>query len=225
LKNIPKVLLIFFLVVPYVTAQKTTQQATIRELVGTVEYKTNNNAAWEKAKAGIILNGDTIISTGFKSIAVLAVGNSLVTVKPLTRLSITELSRVQDAETVELNLTAGRIHAEVQPPAGGKTDFTVHSSSATASVRGTVFDFDTLNLMVAEGTVNFTGASGVPVVIDAGRASFVNESSGRAAPPEETAAVDLAPPLPTTTTDVLPPVFTQPAAAGKTVDLSIIVKF
>ena len=228
MKYLLKIITVFFLAIPCVFAQNAAQQAqqaVIRELAGTVELKEAGSAKWEPAKVGSILKGDTVISTGFRSIAVIAVGNSIITVKPLTRLSITELSRVQNTENVELNLTTGRIHAQVKPPAGGKTDFTVRSSSATASVRGTIFEFDTLNLRVTEGTVNFTGASGVPVVIDAGRASFASDSSGRAAPPEETASTELAPPLPTATEQALPPVVTQPTTTGKVVDLSVTVAF
>ena len=173
------------------------QQAVIRDLAGTVELKKEGSTAWVAASRGQTLSGNTIISTGFKSTALIAVGDSLVTVRPLTRLAISELSRAQNTEKVALNLQTGRVRAEVKAPEGGKTDFTVRSSAATASVRGTVFEFDTYNLTVNEGSVEFAGASGNPVTVDTGGMSFADERTGQAARPEETFIADLKPELPT----------------------------
>jgi len=225
LKNFLKVFVIFFFSVPCVFAQEAVRQAVIQELVGTVEVKDSGSAAWEPAAVGRTVKQDTVISTGFRSIAVIAVGNTLVTVRPLSRLNLTELSHIQNTENIELNLTTGRIHAEVKPPPGGKTDFTVRSAAASASVRGTVFEFDTLNLTVVEGTVNFTGAVGVPVLVDAGRASFAGDSSGRAAPPEETSGTELQPQLPIATEVIPPPNQPKPVATGRGVELSVTATF
>lgn len=50
----------------------------------------------------------------------------------------------------------------------------VTSPSATASVRGTSFDFDTRNLGVSQGLVSFRGAvSGYPVMVGAGSSSGI----------------------------------------------------
>ena len=117
------------------------QQAVIRDLSGTVELKLPGSQTWTNARAGHALAGDTVISTGFRSTALLAIGNSLLTVRPLTCLSITELSRRNDTEYSDVNLQAGRVRAEVNPPSDAKIEFTVRSSSATASVRGTLFEF------------------------------------------------------------------------------------
>jgi len=218
------ILAIFLFAVPCVSAQESVREAVIRELAGTVELKEPGSDTWIPATVGHVLKGDTIISTGFRSIAVIAVGNSLITVRPLTRLSITELSRIQDTENIKLNLNTGRIRAEVKPPPGGKTDFSVRSSSATASVRGTVFEFDTLNLSVREGTVDFTGASsGVPVVIDAGRESFTSDSTGRAVPLEDIAGMELSPPLPIASEPSRPPEKFQ--KTGNTVELTVTAGF
>ncbi|MDR0586323.1 MAG: FecR family protein, partial [Treponema sp.] len=151
-----------------------TAEAFIRDLAGTVEVKVPQAAGWTPAYRGQALTGDTLISTGFKSTAVITVGNSVLTVRPLTRLSITELSRIQDNEKIELKLQTGRIRADVKPIQGGRTDFTVRGSAATASVRGTIFEFDTLNLSVSEGAVEFSGASGIPVFVDSGETSSVD---------------------------------------------------
>ena len=172
------------------------QQAVIQDFAGTVEIKQANSEVWENAQRGQTLTGDMMISTGFRSTALIALGDSVVTVRPLTRLAITELSRSQNAEKVEINLQAGRVRAEVNAPANGEVDFTVHSSAATASVRGTVFEFDTLNLSVAQGTVEFAGTRGVPVLVDTAGYSHVAESGGRPEAPRTAGESALKPDLP-----------------------------
>jgi hypothetical protein len=75
-------------------------------------------------------------------------------------------------------------------------DFTVRGPSITASVRGTVFEIDTVNLEVSEGTVEFAGASGAPVAVDAGGSSFADGGTGRPVSPAGAAAAALRPALP-----------------------------
>jgi len=161
------------------------QQAVIQELSGTVEIKSPGSDTWRAARAGQNISADTIISTGFRSTAVISMGSSVLTVRPLTRLSLTEISRMEGNEVIELNMQTGRVRAEVRAPAGSKTGFSVQAPSSTASVRGTVFEFDTINLAVNEGTVVFSGKSNTSVFIDAGRISSADENTGRVSTPEE----------------------------------------
>ena len=170
------------------------QTGVIQELAGTVEIKHPGSAVWETARSGQRITADTTISTGFRSTAVIALGDSLLVLRPLTRFTLKELIRQRDTERVTLELSTGRIRAEVRAPEGVKVDFIVHTNRATTSVRGTIFEFDTVSLTVIEGTVIFSGsASVVPVVIDAGRFTYMDEQSGQAALPEETAMVELKP--------------------------------
>jgi hypothetical protein len=147
--------------------------AEIRELSGTVEIQTAGGH-WTPARAGDKLGKSALISTGFKSTALLAVGNSTLVVRPLTRLSIEELARSQGDEEVNVFLRTGRVRAEVKAPEGRKTQFSVRSPSATASVRGTAFNFDTQNLSVSEGTVRFSGANGGAALVDSGKSSSLS---------------------------------------------------
>ncbi|MDR1904517.1 MAG: FecR family protein [Treponema sp.] len=121
-------------------AIKDPASAFFRELSGTVETRASGSAVWVKAAKGYPIGKDTIISTGFKSTAVIAVGNSTLTVRPLTRLSLEAIIQNQDGEQVSLYLQTGRVRAEVKPPSRGNIDFTVRGPSITASVRGTGFD-------------------------------------------------------------------------------------
>lgn len=175
-------------------AQAAAPLAVIRQVAGTVEIKAPGKD-WVPARAGAALTKDTLISTAFKSVAVISVGTSTLTVKPLTRLSLEEIARLEGSETVRLALLSGRVRAEVKPPAGGKTDFTVKSPTATASVRGTGFDQDPVNLEVDDGNVEFTGPDGQPVQVGAGQSSTVDEDGG-SVPPEDMPDQDLSPPPP-----------------------------
>jgi ferric-dicitrate binding protein FerR (iron transport regulator) len=116
----------------------------------------------------------------------IGLGNSVVTVQPLTRLSLEQIQEAADAERVDLYLQTGRIRADVTPPSGGRVDFTVRSPSVTASVRGTSFEFDGQRLSVDEGRVHVSGGDGTGVYVGAGHAVVNNDETGRTATTEET---------------------------------------
>ncbi|MDR2663210.1 MAG: FecR family protein [Treponema sp.] len=176
-------------------------RSVIREVRGTVEIKRPGSSAWAPAAPGQELTGDTQISTGFKSSALISLGNSTLTVQPLTRLSLEEIRAAAEAEQVNVRLQAGRIRVNVKPPAEGTVNFTVRSPTATASVRGTAFEFDTVNLRVDEGTVRFSGGGAVTVYVRAGETGAPDPVTGKTAAPVETAAA-LAPPPPAGVEDI-----------------------
>jgi hypothetical protein len=172
------------------------QEAVIREILGTVEVKGPGAAGWRAAVRGQVIGRDVMISTGFKSGAVIAIGNSTLKVQPLTRLALEELIYRDGNERVEINLRAGRIRAEVSPPVGMKTDFTVRSPIATASVRGTRFEFDGVALKVDEGRVHVAGGDGVGTYVAAGHEAKTDMETGRTTGAPERAREELTPPVP-----------------------------
>jgi len=172
-------------------------QAYIREITGTVELKLPNAANWTPAKVGDRIGESTIVSTGFKSAAILAVGNSTLTVRALTRLSLESLLQQNETETVNIGLSTGRIRADVKPPTGaeGKTNFSVRTPTATASVRGTVFDMDTVTIKVLEGSVSYEPSGDLalrPIVVNSGQESWVDADTGTAINPFAAADSNLA---------------------------------
>jgi len=171
------------------------QNGVIKEVSGTVEIKRAGSAVFVPAKAGDQLAADTVVSTGFKSTALVAVGSSVITVRPLTRLALSELASSAGTETINVALQTGRVRVDVDPPAGTKTTMTVRAPNATASVRGTSFDFDTKNLQVHEGTVAFQGSKGGIILVSAGSASTI-QPDGKVENPIETNAAALLPPPP-----------------------------
>lgn len=167
-------------------ASAATLSATIAEVAGKVEYKVPGKD-WKPAKVGDIVPKGTVISTGFKSTALLTVGASTITVKPVTRLSLEELVESASGTQTQLFLLAGRVKADVTPQSGKVTEFKVKSPTATASVRGTGFEFDGVNLVVERGLVELRTPTGLQRSVAAGEFSYVS-SSGDVTPP---AAVSL----------------------------------
>jgi len=174
--------LVFVLITAAVSLFAQNSGAVIKELTGTVELKTSGSANWTPARAGAAIQKSTIISTGFRSTAILTIGNSTLTVHPLTRLSLEEIENQNQTETVNLKLSAGKVRAEVAPPSGGRTNFNVQSPSATASVRGTSFTMDSNSLQVQTGAVGYSSTNGSAVTVSSGCESYV-DSNGNVVPP------------------------------------------
>jgi hypothetical protein len=145
----------------------TAQEAVFSEINGKVEYQLAGGE-WQSAKLGDKVGKGAMVSTGFKSSAVLKVDAISISLKPITRLSLEELLKTQGGTQTQLFLLAGRVKADVPPQPGQTTDFRVNSPTATASVRGTSFEFDGMNLVVDRGVVKLgaptpritTGGSG-----------------------------------------------------------------
>jgi hypothetical protein len=169
------------------------QEVIIREISGTVEVKAAGAADWSPARQGQRIARTTAVSTGFKSTAILEAGNSVLTVQPLTRLTVDEIQESLGKERLSFSLRTGRIRADVKPPAGGRTEFTVRSPTATASVRGTVFEFNGIQLRVDEGRVRLIGGDRSGVYVGAGRQVQTDIENGRTATAAETVREDLSP--------------------------------
>jgi hypothetical protein len=174
---------IFLMVTALAFAQN--PEAMIREISGTVELKAIGSADWTPAKTGDRVAQSTIISTGFKSMAIVAVGSSTFTVRPLTRLSLEAIMSQDNTESINVALRTGRVQVDVKPPAGGRANFTVQTPSATASVRGTVFDIDPVSLRVLEGSVSYqsTADNARPVMVSDGQSSQVDTNTGKTVNP------------------------------------------
>jgi hypothetical protein len=158
--------------------------AVINEMTGTVELKKAGSSTWAPANVGDRIEKATIVSTGFRSTALLAIGDSTIVVRPLTRLTLEELVSQNNSETVNVNLNTGRIRVDVNPPAGGRSNFTVQSPSSTASVRGTAFEMDTASIRVSEGAVSYSSGRSGAVVVSAGQESWINPAGDALTPME-----------------------------------------
>ena len=112
-----------------------TDVAIVNSVVGKVEVQVNES--WIQVKNGDILSSGSIISTGFKSSAVLYIGDSLIEVRALTRLTIEEIREQNQNYNTTMFLDAGSIKADIKKSENKRVGFKVRTSVATASVRGT----------------------------------------------------------------------------------------
>jgi len=171
------------------------QDAFIDQLTGRVEIRQSEETSFKAANKGDKIFQETVISTGFKSYAVVRIGGATVSVRPLTILTLKEIQKLDETETLNVNLRAGRVRVDVKPPAGTKAIMTVYSPTSTASVRGTNFELDTRSLYVREGTVSFAGIVGQGVLVGAGGSSRVDQT-GQATNPRDERNANLMPPNP-----------------------------
>ena len=120
---------------------------------GKVEVRETDSGPWTAVSTGMQVPVGATISTSFNASAELRIGESTVSVSQLTRIRIDELVSEGGTDRSDLNLRVGRMSAEVRSAEGGRAEFRVRSPIATASVRGTDFEFDGVNLSVSEGIV------------------------------------------------------------------------
>jgi hypothetical protein len=171
------------------------QNAVIEHVTGNVEIMQPGEKTYKNAVSGETIYKETVIMTGFKSFAIIKIGSTTITARPLTHLTLTEIQKMTDVETLDVNLQAGRVRVEVKPPAGTKARTTIIVPSAVASVRGTSFEFDMKNLYVNEGTVSFGGDRGQNILVRAGENSRLDQS-GTVTTPKDEKISNLMPPSP-----------------------------
>jgi len=114
---------------------------------------------WRNVSVGDTVTAGTVISTGFRSDATIRLGASVISIRPLTRMTLNELIEKSDIVQTDLFLEVGNIKAEVNPLNNKRNGFTVRSPVATASVRGTVFEMGD-SIDVEEGEVTCTSYVG-----------------------------------------------------------------
>ena len=171
------------------------QNGVIRELAGTVELRRPRAANFIPARVSDIVTQDTVLFTGFRSSALVEIGSSLITVRPLTRLTLAEIESIAETETININMQTGRVRVNVSPPEGSRTFLYMQGPEVTASTRGTIFEFDTRVLAVFEGIIAFNSGRGGVLLISAGSTSQPAED-GTIPNPVESNAAELLPPPP-----------------------------
>jgi len=145
-----KINLIIFLVISTLAFSET---AVLKNISGKVEVLRDGSTTWQKAKEGMVIELSDSISTGFGASATLDLGTSKVALKPLSRMTVDMVLETKTKVSTSLYLQVGAVKAEVDSKRGIEQSFQVQSPFSTASVRGTVFEFDGKRLDVKEGTV------------------------------------------------------------------------
>jgi len=145
-------------------------EATVVKITGKAEIQ--KDGAWVALSVGQVLPVGATVSTGFRSELQLKIGPSTVAVKALTRLTIKDLVQTGGAAKTDLYLAVGKISAEVnKSDTVTEQKFTVGSPVSTASVRGTSFTFDGVNLSVQRGVVDFSDLRGNSVQVPVGESA------------------------------------------------------
>ncbi|MBI4230417.1 MAG: FecR domain-containing protein [Planctomycetes bacterium] len=138
---------------------------TIIQVEGSVEVRLPGEEAWKPAAVDMTLPEASELSTGFASRAAFRTpeGATLL-VRPLTQLKIGAAYREEDVSRLEVELKIGKIRAEASELTG-ESDLRVRTPRLTASVRGTVFEFQSLahrdSLFGVEGVTRGTDPSGL----------------------------------------------------------------
>jgi len=161
MKNYKTILTILLLIGMFLlfAAPAYSVNAVIEETKGKVELKAIGGS-WRKAEAGMEVGLGTTVSTGFNANAQIAIGNTILEVKPLTRMELEELIEKEGTIDTGLNLKVGKIKANVRSSAGLQNNFKLRSAQSTAAVRGTVFVYDGYTLSVEQGRVSLSNKLG-----------------------------------------------------------------
>ena len=132
----------------------------------------------------IIQEKGAVISTGFKSNAVVSVKGTNFTLGPLTRITIENMVAMENKDSTQIYIDSGSLKANVSSSDGRKVGFKVRSAVATASVRGTEFKVTSSGrLSVTQGLVSFGGPEASSAEI-----SKIEDNSADVAPSEESNA-------------------------------------
>ena len=100
------------------------------DVIGKVEKQYGDS--WIALKKGDVLSPGDVVSTGFKSEAVLSIGESTVTVNALTRLTVEQLYEKNKNHVSSVYLDTGSICADIKPVENKRVGFTVKTPAVTA---------------------------------------------------------------------------------------------
>ena len=114
---------------------------TVVSVKGTAACSTGSS--WEALEAGAKIKEGSKISTGIKSVVVLKLANSTVTLQPLSMMKIYEDRITPDSSDTRIALRRGGLKAEVNKMKEVKTVFKVATPVSTSSVRGTIQEVST----------------------------------------------------------------------------------
>lgn len=158
--------------IPVLAGSLAAAEALVLEVDGDVEVRVTPDDEWMELEEDTIIPVGATISTGFGAGAVVEVGpNARLHIDSLSRLTIDQLIEREGIVESELELSVGRIQGEVQRVDERPTEFQVRSEVATASVRGTSFEFDGVNVRVFEGQVDLANRFNQRVSVSQGERS------------------------------------------------------
>lgn len=125
--------------------------ATVVSVVGKVEVSRNNE--WVALSTNAVIREGEVISTGFKSEAVIRYKDSVMKLGPLTRVTLEKLTASESKDDVSVFLNTGSVRSTVSHSENKRISYTVRNPIAVASVRGTDFSFFGNTVQCFDGAV------------------------------------------------------------------------
>lgn len=96
---------------------------------------------WIPLNVGDTVKQSEVISTGFQSEAKIKMGDSILQLGALSRVTLETLSSGSTKDVVDVYLNTGAVRSKVTHTSDKKISYTVRNPIAVASVRGTEFTF------------------------------------------------------------------------------------
>lgn len=151
------------------------QTATLYQLEGQIETRSNSGGVWQPATAGTqVQAGDQIRTGPLDRASLIFFDGSITTLEGNTEIAIIQLDtrRNNTDKVIILRQRLGGTRSHVSVPAGQISHFVIKTPAAVTSARGTEFALDVedngnTHLIVVEGTVSVT-AKGSTTSISAG---------------------------------------------------------
>ena len=171
------------------------QTGIIRALTGEVLTKPVGAVGFLPVEVGAVVVSDTVVSTGFRSTAIIVIGSTTITVRPLTRLSLADIQSSSRTENLDIRLETGRIRVDVRPAAGTRANTRVQTPVSVASVRGTGFEIDLYNIVMIDGTAMYGGNDNLNQTVSGDDSSMIS-NDGVAQDPVQRRRTNSAPSTP-----------------------------
>lgn len=134
------------------------ESASVVSVAGKVEVQ--RGGAWVPVSKGEEIKDGELVSTGFKSEAILKYKGSVMKLGPLTRISIDRMVSTEKKDDVSVYLKTGVLKSTVKHTENKRLSYTVRNQIAVASVRGTDFDFyNNAEIVCNEGGIVVAPAS------------------------------------------------------------------
>lgn len=143
-------------------------EAEVVSVSGKAQVSSNGGASWSEIRNGDRIQQGALIQTAFKSELALRIKGSSVQLGPMSRVKIEELSESGGKDNTRISMDVGSLKSNVKKVEDRRAGFTVRGPAATASVRGTEFEYSVAYkgaaVQVSEGNVAVwkTGSSAAP---------------------------------------------------------------
>lgn len=150
-------------------------EGVVTYIKGKVEVQRNQN--WVTLNVGDRINKSEMISTGFQSEAKIKVLDSVLSLGPVTRVTLNDLSSDSEKDKINVYLNTGTIRTKVNHSENKRVNCQVRTPIGVCSVRGTDFSVDDSNTVtVYEGTVAVASLSALRALGDSDDFDGINSA-------------------------------------------------